>query len=204
MTEARARTALDGPPAPANLIADLSEAPLRGMITLRGDLDNPRIGAAVTAAVGLMIPAKRRFEMDGERGVFWMSPDELMLQTSYKAADATAAAISEALADTATHAETPHLVANVSDARQIFTLKGAAAREILAKGAPIDLHPSAFGVGDIRRTRISAVAAAIYQTRSDPDVFEVFCFRSYADYLWAWLCASAQKGAAPVVFPAMG
>lgn len=194
MDKSLAQTALAGDAAPADLAIELAEAPLLGMVTVRGDLAAPAVAEAVQAALGVAIPAQRKVAIgnDGRRAL-WMAPDELMLQLPYEQADDAVVTIDRTLGDT------PHLVANVSDARAMFVLKGECVRDVLAKGAPIDLHRDAFGVGDLRRTRISAVAAAIYQTHADPETFEVFCFRSYAAYLWDWLCASSKKEAMPDV-----
>lgn len=105
---------------------------------------------------GCPIPETRRIVFAGQIGVAWMSPDELMLFCSGQAAPAIAARLETALAKE--HA----LVLDVSDAREIFRVDGPSAREVIAKGAPVDLAYEAFGVGDFRRTRIGQVAAAIW------------------------------------------
>ena len=190
-----ASTALAGSAAPAGLAVELEEAPLLGMITLKGDLASPAMRAAASQATGLAIPAVRRIATAGDRRALWMAPDEVLLQTPYAERGVALSAAQGALAGA------PHLAVDVSDARAVFRLAGAAARDVLAKGAPIDLHPSAFGLGDLRRTRIATVAAAIYQTSDAPETFEVFCFRSYAPYLWKWLIASSNKASMLGVWP---
>lgn len=193
MTSTLARTALHNKTAPRNRAVELAEAPLRGMIALRGNVEGAAMADAVRAAVDLSIPAQRRFEGDGETRVLWMAPDELMVQVPIDQAPAAVRALETGLAGT------PHLALDLSDARTILSLRGQGAREVLAKGAPVDLHRSAFGVGDVRRTRIGAVAAAFYQISDEPETFELFCFRSYAPYLWDWLAASSKPGALPGV-----
>lgn len=171
----------------------LTEQPLRGMITIRADLADSAAANAISKACGVAIPATRRFEEAGSTQLIWMSPDELLLLCDYAGAGETADALTKALGDR------HHLVVDVSDARAIFRLEGGAAREVLAKGAPVDLARAAFGVGDVRRTRIGHVAAAFYQIGEGPDVFEIVCFRSYARYLWDWLVASSREGSMPGV-----
>jgi sarcosine oxidase subunit gamma len=63
---------------------------------------------------------------------------------------------------------------------------------VLAKGAPVDLAPAAFGVGDFRRTRLGQVAAAFWMPA--PDTFELMCFRSVAGYVADWLANAARPG----------
>lgn len=170
-------------------IAAVEAAPARGMLTLRGELESAAMVEAVRAATGFAVPAARRAEVEGESGVYWMSPDELLLSMPMAALPAAYAAATEALRGE------HHLLVDVSDARQIFTVSGARAREVLAKGAPLDLHPMKFGLGDLRRTRLAQVAAMIALVATDPEEkFELFCFRSYAAYLQRFLMVSAAPG----------
>jgi len=141
----------------------------------------------VKAAVGSDIPDIRK----ATETALWMSPDELLLLTPYGEAEAAVATLTEKLSGE------HHLAVDVSDARTMFKLEGEAAREVLAKGAPVDLARDKFGVGDLRRTRISHIAAAFWQSSAEPDVFEIICFRSYASYLWEWLEESSREGSMP-------
>lgn len=189
------RTALDGPTPLSGLEIRLEEAPLRGMIALKGDLMDPKLRAAVRDVVGVAPPDVRRAAFDGTRGAYWMAPDELLLALEYEEVGTAMAALASALSDT------PHLLADMSDARQSFHLIGTGAAEVLAKGAPVDLHPDVFPIGAFRRTRLGQVAVGLRRSGGAPESFEVFCFRSFADYVWAWLNASARRGSLPNVLP---
>ena len=191
MRTGHARLTLGGVEAEGADGLKLSEAPLRGMITLRGDLGETAFANALEGATGLAVPSLRRGAYDGDRGALWMSPDELLLMLPYGEVGETLTKLAKAL--DGQH----HLAVDVSDARAVFRLEGSAAREVLAKGAPVDLSPDAFGDGDVRRTRIGQVAAAFTQVASEPDTFEIVCFRSYARYLWDWLVASSVEGTMP-------
>ncbi|MGB3314994.1 MAG: sarcosine oxidase subunit gamma family protein, partial [Albidovulum sp.] len=113
---------------------ETAEAGLRGMITLRGDLTSARMKKAVKAATGTAVPAGRRIEINGDKGAAWMSPDELLILVPYAEAVATVEALEKALAGD------HHLVADVSDARSVFTVKGAKAAEALMKLCPVDFE----------------------------------------------------------------
>ena len=165
----------------------LSVQPLRGMVTLRADLSDAAVAGAVKTAVGSDMPDVRK----ATETALWMSPDELLLLTPYGEAVAAVDKLTEALSGV------HHLAVDVSDARTMFKLEGDAAREVLAKGAPVDLARDQFSIGDLRRTRISHVAAAFWQSGESPDVFEIICFRSYASYLWEWLEESSREGTMP-------
>ena len=162
------------------------------MITLRGDITSPQIKAAVSAAVGLDIPAQRKINHGPMGGAAWMSPDELLLLVDYDKAEAVTADISNALQGE------HHMAVNVSDARAVFTVDGRGAREVLAKGAPVDLSPDAFGPGDLRRSRVGQLAAAFWMV--GPETFELVCFRSVDAFMFNWLTNAAQEGSLPGYF----
>lgn len=162
-----------------------------GMVTIRGDFASNAFATAVETTCGGPIPGQRRFE--GALG--WMSPDELLWTGAYADAPGVVSALGEALADE------HHLAVNVSDARAVFSVTGKGARELIAKGAPVDMSPAAFGPGDLRRTHIGQVAAAFWMGAESGEAgFTLVCFRSYADYMMGWLSASAKDGATPGLY----
>lgn len=157
-----------------------------GMITLRGDLASAKLADAVNAAVGVGIPASRRIEMAGDKGAAWMSPDELLLILPYAEVPATVSALDDALAGE--HA----MAVDVSDARATFRIRGAGAREVMAKLSPADFSPASFGPGELRRTRAAQVAAAVWM--SGEAEFSLVCFRSVGRYVFDLLSVSAAEG----------
>lgn len=157
-----------------------------GMITLRAALTQPKLAKAVQAAIGIAVPDLRRIETRGDSAVAWMAPDELLLILPYAGVQGALAALEAALAG-------QHFLAvDVSDARAVFRVRGAGARDVLAKLCPVDLSPAAFQPGEIRRTRAAQVPAAIW--RSAADEFSLVSFRSVAGYVFALLQASATPG----------
>ncbi|MFV0473474.1 MAG: sarcosine oxidase subunit gamma [Pikeienuella sp.] len=174
---------------PAAAIGDLG--PL-GMLTIRGDLSDPGFRAAVESVAGFAVPGVRRFVEGPGGGLGWMSPDELLLVTSYDAASGLAARLRAAL--DGRH----HLVADVSDARAAFRIEGEGARELIATGAPVDLSPAVFGPGDLRRSRLGQVAAAFWLGADG--AFTLVVFRSLGEYVFEWLKTGARSGARPALF----
>ncbi|SFR47043.1 sarcosine oxidase subunit gamma [Litoreibacter janthinus] len=166
--------------------AKVTEAGLRGMITLRGDQSSRRVKDASTDVAGVDFPGTRECNCVGEMGIAWMSPDELLVMTPYaEVVDATAR-IAEALKEE--HA----LVVNVSDARAVFIIEGAGAREVLAKLCPVDLSRDVFRPGMFRRTRLAQAPVAFWAR--DETTFELVCFRSEAQYVFDVLSMSAKTG----------
>lgn len=156
------------------LVAVARKGP-QGMITLRGDLAAPHLAAAVQELTGHPVPGPRRINASGDeqvRGVAWMSPDEALVFVPHAEAGAAVARLQAALAQDFA------LVADVSDARAMFHLRGPAWREVLARLCPVDFAHAAFGPGDLRRTRAAQVAAAIWAEADD--AARLICFRSVA------------------------
>ena len=171
--------------ADADGIVEISEAGLQGMITLRGDLASKDVAKAIKIT-GCALPGQREITSKDAMSVAWMSPDELLILCPHGDADALAGKLRDALGTA--HA----LVANVSDARAMFTVKGAAMREVMAKLAPVDMSPDAFAPGMIRRTRLAQVAAAFYV--ADDQTCVIVCFRSVAQYVFDLLKSVSRKG----------
>lgn len=180
-------SALNGEAHPG--FAEVAEAGLQGMITLRGDLASARLAAAVKKATGCAMPEPRRIAMAKDRGAAWMSPDELLLLVPYADAPATVVALEKALARD--HA----LVTDVSDARAVFRIRGGKAAEVLMKLCPVDF--GALEAQEIRRTRVAQVAGALWW--SGPQEMTVVSFRSVAGYVMGLLQHSARPGSE--IFP---
>ena len=161
----------------------------RGMITVRADLDDAAIASAVSTAIGAGVPGMRQIVATPAGLAVWMSPDELLVTCDYTEADAVASGLRTVLADV------HHLVVNVSDARALFAIEGDHWRDVLAKGMPVDFRPTSFGDGQVRRSRLGQVAAAIWMT--DESRAELVCFRSVADFVEDWLALACKDGHVP-------
>ncbi len=193
MSEAvKATSALEG--FAARGFATVTESGLTGMITLRGDLADKTLAKAVKAATGAAMPEQRKITTGKSGKVAWMSSDELLLVVDHAQAPAVVEALTLALKGQ--HA----LAANVSDARVMFEVSGEgnAARETLAKLAPVDLSPEVFTLGDVRRTRLAQVAGAFWV--EDDGSFRVVAFRSVAQYVGDLLAQAGSTGSEPKYF----
>ena len=165
---------------------DVTEAGLRGMVTLRGDFKSAKLATAVLKVAGCDIPSQGGIYLKRNRGVAWMSPDELLVLGPYASAEKDAKTLSAALKGS------HHLVANVSDAGAVFTLGGANAREVLAKLSPADMSEAGFAKGQMRRSRLAQVPAAFWI--SGKDKIDVVCYRSVGEYVFKLLSNGATTG----------
>ena len=165
----------------------IREDGLRGMIILRGDLGNKALQKVCKALTGVDFPERGKANTEGDKGLCWMSPDEVLVMVPHALARDAVSQIDAALAGQ------HYLAENVSDARAVILVEGSFAREVIAKLAPVDLHPDTFGTGGFRRSHLGQVAAAFWMR--DEDTFEVICFRSVAEYTFNLLAVSAKAGA---------
>lgn len=172
-----------------NAVADgpvrVAETGPHGMITLRAVLSDTGVARAVKSAVGLALPGPRAMVSAEGRSLLWMSPDEALVIVQRGDLAGVQAALTDALGSA--HA----LVADMSDARATFRLTGEDAhlREVLARLAPVDM--ARFEVGEVRRTRLAQVAAAIWMPEAG--VAELICFRSVAQYAFDLLRTAAAS-----------
>ncbi len=159
-----------------------------GMVTIRTDLSDGAMAKKIEKITGHAVPEQRKVNGDVTNGLAWMSPDELLCFCIDPAA--LVKALNAALSG---HA----LVVDVSHSRAVFALQGDSAREVLAKGAPIDLSHEAFKPNDFRRTRLGQVAVAFWQDQESPDSFGLVCFSSVQEFVFDWLVNASQKSSMP-------
>lgn len=85
-------------------------------------------------------------------------------------------------------------VSDQSDGRAVVRIAGPRARDMLAKGVMVDLHPRTFGPGDAALTTIAYISVHLWQIDETP-TFELAFYRSFAGSFWRWLTdAGAEYG----------
>ena len=77
-------------------------------------------------------------------------------------------------------------------ARVLLRVTGRRARDTLAKGLAIDLHPRAFATGFAAATSVAHIAVLLWRVDDRP-TYEFAVPRSYALSFWHWLEASAVE-----------
>lgn len=83
-------------------------------------------------------------------------------------------------------------VTDQSDGRTIVRISGPRARDTLAKGVHIDLHPSVFRPGDTAISIVSNIGVQFWQIDPAP-TYEFAMFRSFAVSFWEWLVDAAAE-----------
>ena len=82
--------------------------------------------------------------------------------------------------------------------RAVLRLEGEGVREVLLKGSSLDLLSDDYAPGTVRRMRFAEIAALLHVV--EDKVFDVYVFRSYADYAWDFMLATARAPAAVKLF----
>ena len=94
-------------------------------------------------------------------------------------------------------------LASISDqhgGRTVMRLSGPRARDVLAKGLPIDLHPRAFAPGNAATSTISLMGVQLWQI-DDAPTYDIALFRSVSESFWRWLSSSAAEFGYEVKLP---
>lgn len=172
--------------AEASGLVTVREMGLQGMVSLRADLG--AAAGALEKVTGAKLPGQRGIGAGAKGTVAWMAPDEVMILCDHDAALQMVTDLTAALKGK------HHLAVNLSDARAMFALEGEAGglKDVLAKITPADM--AALAPGEMRRTRLQQVPAAIwFETETEA---RVICFRSVAQYVFDLLALSAKEGGA--------
>jgi len=161
----------------------MAEHPIGGRISLRGETDDRAFMAAVGQALDMVLPADPNTSASaGGVTAIWLGPDEWLLTTDADNAATLLRKLRDALAGLAA------AIVDVSDAATVIALSGPNAHDVLAKGCPLDLHPSVFAPGRVAQTIVAQADAILHRVDDGGEAsFDIHVRRSFAEYLWLWL-----------------
>lgn len=160
----------------------------RTLLNLRGQPDDAAFLDAVESAFGVALPLEaNRWSGQGAKAALWLGPDEWLLM----APDAEATTVEDAIR--AALPDDPWLsVVDLSHNFVGISLAGPAARDVLTKGCPLDLHPRAFPAGACAQTILAKSRVLLGQVDESPR-FELWVRNSFARYVVAWLVDAAHE-----------
>jgi sarcosine oxidase subunit gamma len=166
----------------------------RALVDLRVDLDRePGAAAAVQGALGCALPTQPNSAgAEGPTRILWLGPDEWLVVVDDPdpwAGPNTVARLREALGD--------HVAAvvDVSGAQAALGVTGPQAREVLERAVPLDLHPRSFQPGQVKQTLLGRHCGASLHLLDATPTFDLYCRRSFADYVVQYLedCARGTE-----------
>ncbi|WP_019203825.1 sarcosine oxidase subunit gamma [Tsukamurella sp. 1534] len=183
------------PAAPAALVEEVPAA----MVSLRA-----RDGAvpAAEAALASPLPGPGRATRSGDRVAVWLGPDEWLVIDRSANGRACAADLAVAIPGDA------GAVIDVTSHRTVLRLRAPWARDVLASGCSIDLHPRVFGPGSAVHTTL-ALTGAILIAEPEPELepeaepesgsgtatddVTILVRATFARYLLDWLADAAVE-----------
>jgi sarcosine oxidase subunit gamma len=136
--------------------------------------------------VGVPLPGRGGVAAEGEHRVLWLGPDEFLVVGPDGdpalgpdgGGAALAARLGAAVGDGG-------CAVDVSAERTGVSVTGPHARDVLAKGCPLDLHPRVFGPGRCAQSLLGRLRVLVW--RPADGGFRLLVRGSYADHLAAWL-----------------
>lgn len=153
----------------------------QSLLLVRGNAEDAQFAAAFKNAAGCAPPSSfDTVAADGERLVYRLGPDEWLVRDAQAAGEKIADDFRRELK------ETVAAVVPISDYYTNIQISGKDARDALAAGCPLDLHPRVFAAGNFAQSRFATAAILLYQ-RNDAPTFEVQVRWSFADYVWEYL-----------------
>jgi len=139
---------------------------------------------------GLPLPlAPNRLAAMGPLRVLWLGPDEWLVVVPEEASADLPTRLARALA------RRRAAISDLSSSRTIIEIGGAAARDLIAAGCGLDLHPRVFVPGQCAQTLLARVPVIVDQLDAAPH-YRVLVRRSYRSWLVDWLI-DAAGGLAP-------
>ncbi|GGX20334.1 sarcosine oxidase subunit gamma [Streptomyces chartreusis] len=165
----------------------LAELPVLTQVNVRLDAKGAAF-EAVGLALDLQLPLQPNTVVrTGELTVLWLGPDEWLLIGRPGGEGELESRIREAAGDE------PVSVTDVSAQRTTLLVTGPRARDLLAHGCPLDLHPRSFGSGRCAQTTLGRTQAVLV-ARDEPRAgFWVLVRSSFAGYLADWLLDAATE-----------
>jgi sarcosine oxidase subunit gamma len=171
----------DGPPGVT--IAERVNVGLATVMARKGQMAALR--DAVRTAYGMTLPDASRHDAGTSAGFIGTGPGQWLAVSEQLRNGELAADLSRRLAGLAS-------ISDQSDGRAILRLGGPRARDVLAKGLPIDVHPSVFTLGSTATSVISLMGVTLWQV-DDAPTYDIAVFRSLAGSFWKWLADSAAE-----------
>jgi sarcosine oxidase subunit gamma len=150
------------------------------LLSLRGKVQDAAWLERVTGALGCELPKPCRSADSAIAGALGLGPDEWLIVSG------SDSAIASTLSARAAY------VTDVSHGRACLRLSGARARDLLAKGTSIDLHPRAFQPGHCAATALAKISVVLHQVDASP-TYDLYAMRSYTLSLWHWLTEAAAE-----------
>ncbi|KAA0099504.1 sarcosine oxidase subunit gamma [Mycolicibacterium sp. P1-18] len=168
--------------------AAVQEEPFVSMVDLW--VDGSGAGADAAARV-LGVPAlpgvASTTATAGDTTAIWFGPAEWLVTSAAHAPEELESRLRGAVV------EHGGAAVDVSAQRTTLRLRGAHARDVLAKGCSVDLHPRVFGAGAAVQTMLGQAAVVLMPLSDNGTDYRILVRSSFARYLAEWLVDGAEE-----------
>ena len=164
----------------------LEVRPDYGYLNLRGNPGDEQFLQAVQATLGQPLPTSANTFTVGEDTIYWLGPDEWLLATGPGKESGIAEHLVKSLSGQC------YSLVDVTGGQVLLRLGGSHAREVLAKGCTLDLHPRVFKAGQCAQTTLAKTSMLIALI-DDAPTFDIIVRRSFAEYAALWLQHSGAR-----------
>ena len=134
----------------------ISERPFLGHLNLRGDPQDTGFMSEASSVLGFGLPTQHNtVAANGDLLALWLGPDEWHIVTP-------PAAQTQLLDSLEAAFDGMHIaVTDVTGGQTVITVSGPRARDVLAKGCPLDLHPTVFKPAHCAQTLLAKANVTI-------------------------------------------
>ena len=164
----------------------LEVRPDYGYLNLRGDPGDEQFLQVVQTTLGQPLPTIANTFTAGENTIYWLGPDEWLLATGLGKENGIAEHLGKSLSGQC------YSLVDVTGGQVLLRLGGSHAREVLAKGCTLDLHPRVFKAGQCAQTTLAKTSMLIALI-DDAPTFDIIVRRSFAEYAALWLQHSGAR-----------
>lgn len=139
----------------------------------------------LSSAFGLMLPGAGQTSTTGEWRAVWIQPDTWLVIAPFTGPG-------DLLERLAAVASQSAAITDQTFGKSVLRLSGAKARDVLAKGCRVDLHPRVFGPGRSSVTPLAQVRCVLIQIDDKP-TFDLIVASTFAVSALEWLERSALE-----------
>jgi sarcosine oxidase subunit gamma len=168
---------------PSVMIGELSGLGLATVASRQGQ--DAALKSAVLQAYGVQLPESSRVAQGSAVSFIGYGLGQRLAVSESLAHEALAGDLSQRLAGLAS-------ISDQSGGRTVLRVSGPRARDVLAKGLPVDLDPRAFPLGSAAASIIGHMGVQLWQV-DDTRSYDIAVFRSLSQSFWRWLTASAAE-----------
>jgi sarcosine oxidase, subunit gamma len=147
---------------------------------------------AVGEYLGVALPTAPSTYAESETATaIWLGPDEWLITSPFRTPEQLETGLREAVG--AGGPEFDGTVVDVSAQRTTVALRGEHARDLLAGGCALDLHPRVFGRGAAAQTLLGQAGVLLMALDDTGTHYQLVVRSSFAGYLTAWLLDAATE-----------